>query len=74
MACANLGWTADEVLDQMTFELWSAFLEEWKLRPPAHWLAAAYLRYEPPKPPQHMDAAAAAEFMRLTGGKIPGVA
>lgn len=73
MASANLGWTVDEVLDQMTFDLWSAFLDEWKVRPPAHWLVAAYLKYEAPQERPHMDAAAAAEFLRATGGRIPGV-
>ena len=50
MAAANLGWTFDEVLDQMTFEMWSAVNDEWRIRPPAHWLVAAYLGHKPPKP------------------------
>ena len=31
----------------MTFELWPAFLEEWNLRPPVHWIAAAYVGHKP---------------------------
>ena len=47
-ACASTGWTADQVWDQMTFELWDAFCEEWRLRPPVHWLVGAFVGFKPP--------------------------
>jgi hypothetical protein len=58
----------------MTFPLLDAFQEEWKLRPPVAWLVAGFVGYKPPAPKVYMDAKAMREFMRLTGGKIPGVA
>jgi hypothetical protein len=33
----------------MTFPLFEAFQAEWRLRPPVHWLAAAFMGYKPPK-------------------------
>jgi len=33
----------------MTFPLFEAFQAEWRLRPPVHWLAAAFMGYRPPK-------------------------
>jgi hypothetical protein len=57
----------------MTFPLLEAFHAEWKRSPPVHWLVAGYLGYKPPEPKQYMDANAAREWKRLTGGKIPGV-
>ena len=31
----------------MTFPLFEAFQAEWRLRPPVHWLAAAFMGYQP---------------------------
>ena len=31
----------------MTFPLFEAFQAEWRLRPPVHWLAAAFMGYKP---------------------------
>ena len=33
----------------MTFPLFEAFQAEWRLRPPVHWLAAAFMGYKAPK-------------------------
>ena len=30
----------------MTFPLFEAFQAEWRLRPPVHWLAAAFMGYQ----------------------------
>jgi hypothetical protein len=57
----------------MTFPLLDAFEAEWKLRPPVHWLVAGFVGYKPPQPKVYMNADAARQWMRLTGGKIPGV-
>jgi hypothetical protein len=70
---ANLGWTAAEALDQMTFPLFAALQAEWKLRPPAHWLLAGFVGYRPETKPQYMTAEAARAMMHATGGKIPGI-
>ena len=58
----------------MTFDRLDALEKQWKLRPPVHWLIAHFLGYEPPAEKQYMDADAAKEFMKRTGGKIGGVA
>lgn len=57
----------------MTFPRLEALKAEWQVRPPAHWLIAAYLKYEPPGEKTYMTAEAARDFMALTGGKVPGV-
>jgi hypothetical protein len=31
----------------MTFPLFEAFQAEWRLRPPVHWLTAAFMGYKP---------------------------
>lgn len=58
----------------MTVRRLAALRKRWVDCPPADRLMAAYVGYKPPEPKQYMDADAAKEFMKLTGGKIPGVA
>jgi hypothetical protein len=66
----------------MTWPLWEAFREEWRLRPPVHWLVAGYIGYEPPpsldRPAlhpdkQYMTREAAMDWFAKTGGRIEGV-
>jgi hypothetical protein len=73
---AQMGWTWDETLDQMDCERFAALCEEWRRRPPVHWLLARFLGYggEAEEPPQRMDADAARALMAATGGRIEGVA
>lgn len=57
----------------MTFDRFKALQREWALRPPAHWLIAKFLGYEPPEETPHMTPEAAKAFMAATGGRIDGV-
>jgi hypothetical protein len=55
----------------MTFPLFEAFQAEWRLRPPVHWLAAAFMGYKPPKAadgPKAPGQAKAAAGDRPKGG------
>ena len=70
---ANLGWDFDTILNQMTFERFAALQKEWERRPPAHWLIAQFLGYEPPQKQEYMTRDAFADFMERTGGRIEGV-
>jgi hypothetical protein len=79
----STGWTANQVLDEMTWPLWQAFHDEWTERPPVHWLVAGALDYQPPASAKfgarsstdsYMTIEAAREWQRRTGGMIPGVA
>lgn len=66
----------------MDWPLWEAFREEWRLRPPVHWLVAGFIGYDPPlrtdKPAlhngQYMTREAAMDWFNRTGGRIEGVA
>ena len=73
-ACASTGWTADAVLDQMTWDLWAAFQNEWRLRPPVHWLVAAFMDFKPsaaPLPGASPDAPSGRSLARdFKGGAI----
>ena len=44
---ANLGWSWDEALDQLTVPRFLALQAEWRRHPPIHWLVAAALKYRP---------------------------
>ena len=48
---ANLGWSWDEALDRLTVPRFLALQAEWRRHPPAHWLVAAALKYQPPGEP-----------------------
>ena len=54
----------------MTFELWSAFREEWTIRPPVHWLVAKFVGYQPPGEQDYMDADAFKAFIDASGGML----
>ena len=45
---ANLGWSWDEALDQLTVPRFLALQAEWRRNPPVNWLVAAALKYRPP--------------------------
>lgn len=57
----------------MTFALWSAFREEWTIRPPVHWLVAKFVGYQPPDAQSHMDADAFKAFLAASGAALDGV-
>ncbi len=53
----------------MTFPLFEAFQAEWRLRPPVHWLAAAFMGYKPPKAGDGPNEAKAGGGDRPKGGE-----
>ena len=54
----------------MTFPLFEAFQAEWRLRPPVHWLAGAFMGYKPKAydGPKAGAEAKAADGARPKGG------
>jgi len=46
---AATGWTWDEALDGLTVPRFLALREEWRHRPPAHWLLSATFRAREPE-------------------------
>ena len=57
----------------MSFDRLAALEAEWKRRPPAHWLIAWFLDYEPPEQVEYMTPEAARAMFEATGGRIDGV-
>ena len=48
---ANLGWSWEQALDELTVPRFLALQAEWRRHPPAHWLIAAAMKYRPPGGP-----------------------
>jgi hypothetical protein len=44
---ANLGWSWDRALDELTVPRFLALHAEWRRNPPVHWLLAAALGHRP---------------------------
>ncbi len=59
---ANLGWSWDEALDQLTVPRFLALQSEWRRHPPTHWLIAAALKYKPPGGPAAQRQSTVAEL------------
>jgi hypothetical protein len=59
-----LGWDFDTILDQMTFDRFAALNKEWQRRPPAHWLLASFVGYEPPQAPTYVSPDVLASLIR----------
>ena len=53
----------------MTFPLFEAFQAEWRLRPPVHWLAAAFMGYKAPPAAGGAKAADGARPRASGGGR-----
>jgi len=73
MLCIDLGWTRDEVLDQVDIPFISALNAEWLEAPPLRHIVAAFAEYEKPAPKQYMTPEAAKDLLGRTGGRIDGV-
>jgi len=59
----------------MTFPLFEAFQAEWRLRPPVHWLAAAFTGYKSPaagRRPEPVEGRPAAGGGRSLARDFPG--
>lgn len=52
----DLGWTRDQVLDQIDIPFLTALRAEWRQAPPLRMIAAAYAGYKPPPDRKHTPA------------------
>lgn len=60
----------------MTLADVSRLFRHWRVYPPTHRLVAAYFGIGPQAEaakPQYMDADAFANFVKITGGQLPGI-
>jgi hypothetical protein len=68
---ANLGWTWDQALDQLTVPRYLALVAEWRRSPPVHWLVATALNYKSPGEPSPSRQPMIAELKAaLPGGAL----
>jgi hypothetical protein len=56
--CIDLGWTRDEVLDQVDLPFLRALRAEWRAAPPARHALAASIGYKPPRKMSAVEAGA----------------
>lgn len=66
----DLGWTWDEVLDQLDLERVNDLDAQWLIWPPIRVSVGIAIQYKPPEPKQYMTAEAAMELTKRTGGNL----
>lgn len=68
----DLGWTRNDVLDQVDWPFYEHLEKEWKQFPPIRIMAAAFAGYKPPdaQPKQYMNYEDFKMLMDVTGGRI----
>lgn len=61
--CHSLGWGWAQAEAELDLHRLSALTRHWRAQPPVHQLVAAYMQYEPPKPPAALDSAPEAQAL-----------